>query len=227
MLFWQAMGLTKSVQKLRTRYFKMLDMPAPPEKGDYLISWDRYAATKGREGSTHPSNHRGTPRSLAGPIKRSHEAALVGERVSSARRMAGRQRKAAGLDRASVEETLSLRPDALRIQRRGNGDLGSSCPAPNQVRYAGRALVTWGCSNSTAASWTPPGTTCWRYRLLRGWEGQGPTLVEDLAAIAIDGLACAGDRAVLRNAKLDVATSCEATGRPCAAVTDAEGGRQN
>ena len=57
--------------------------------------------------------------------------------------------------------------------------------------------------------------------------GQGPTLVEALVAIAIDGMACAGDQGLVQHARLTAGPGREDAGRPRQAAADAQDGRQD
>ena len=40
--FWQAMGPSGIKPEMRSRYFQMLKMTPPPEKGDYYVSFDEF-----------------------------------------------------------------------------------------------------------------------------------------------------------------------------------------
>jgi len=41
-LFWQAMGPSEVKPEIRSRYFRMLGMERPPEKGDYFVPLDKF-----------------------------------------------------------------------------------------------------------------------------------------------------------------------------------------
>ena len=50
-LFWEAVGPADIMAVYRDQYFKLLEMPRPPEKGDYFIPLDTFIGRMRAESS--------------------------------------------------------------------------------------------------------------------------------------------------------------------------------
>ena len=108
------------------------------------------------------------------------------------------------------EKPLALIIEASKRPRRYEPMLGGMVlvvllPAAQQHRDVARALVARAMlrvhDGKTDEAWEDL-MACHRLARL---VGQGPTLIDALVAVTIDGIACAGDRAVLQHAKLSAA----------------------
>jgi hypothetical protein len=202
-LFWKAMGPGEIDTRTREPFFKMLGIPPLPEQGDYLVTFHDYV--KGRH-AAKAANADKTPEELA---KQFEEA---GKRSWSKKEL---PLVADWL--AANERPLALLTDACKRPRRYDPVIGGEMvsmiavmlPAVQSYREAARMLLARAMlrvgEGKVEAAWEDL-LSCHRLARL---IGQGPTLVESLVAIAIDGMAGAGDQALLRSVRLTSAQAAK------------------
>jgi len=202
-LFWQAMGPSEIKPEMRRRYFQMLDMPPLPEKGNYFVSSDKYFQ------QLKDAKDRRLPK----PAGQARDP-VWDEFNEAAKRAWSRQEFSAlvaWLD--ANEKPLDLLVMATKRPFRYDpmlcGDVAEGwvvtilLDGAAQSRELGRALARRATlrlkEGKLNAAWDDL-LACHRLARL---EGQGPTLVEALIAIAIDGVACTGDQAVMQDTALN------------------------
>jgi acetyl esterase/lipase len=201
-LFWQAMGPEEIAPKLRARFFTTLEMHQPPENGDYFVSSDKYFQRLRNSKDPRLPHLVASQRdpvwdqfneAMERPWSRERFPALAGW-------LAANEKPLGLLVRATKR---SLRYDPLLCT---NSDhelvLGVLLFGADQSRELGRALerrATLRLGNGKLDEAWDDLLACHRLGRL---EGQGPTLVEALVAVALDSIACAGDQAVLQTATL-------------------------
>ena len=198
-LFWKAMGLGEINEKYREKYFQMLGILALPEKGDYFIDVDQYAAQKdiAKPGGTAPEK-RGRYESwdqLNRTMKRpwsNRDFPIFAEWL------------------AANEKPLALLGEASKRPRCYDPLVGGettplvSILRPDVQLYksvagalAAQAMLRLG-EGKLDAAWEDL-LTCHRLAQL---TGQGPTLIDALMAQTINERACAGDQALLQHTRL-------------------------
>ena len=200
-LFWKAMGPGEINKDDRAEYFRMLGMPALPEKGDYFVDLATYLAQQ--KISTKSAVAQSEPQAKV-DARALLEPAL--KRPWSKREF---PQLAAWL--AANEKPLALLVEASRRPRRYDPLVcGEKTPLiavclPNIQceRDVGRALITRAMlrldEGRSVETWEDLLTL---HRLAR-LAADDPGLIENLVARAQEELACAGDQALLQYARLD------------------------
>jgi hypothetical protein len=200
-LFWKAMGPAAIFKEYRERYFEMLGMPPLPEQGRYYITSNDHVILNEDSDATAPAGQR---------------SKMLQEQIweAAVKRPWSKQEFpvwAAWI--AGNEESLALVVEASKRPRRYDPLVaGRKVPMiavfqPTHTGYrdAGDALVARAMlrldEGKVDEAWEDV-LACYRLgRLL----GQGPTLVERLAANRISETAWGGHRALLRHAGLTAA----------------------
>jgi len=194
-LFLKAMGPDQILPQFRAEYCRLLEIEPLPAKGDYYIPANicvktvsnaaRPVPPQGEEKEQDVYTTQVTP-AMKRPWSRNVFPALVGWLAAN-------------------EKPLALLVEASKRPRRydplipENGCVISTLlPMLNQHREAARALTVRAMLR--AGDGKPD--EAWQdllacHRLAR-LAGQGPTLIDALVAIALDGLACRGDQGLLQ-----------------------------
>lgn len=198
-LFWRAMGPKEIDAKIRTEYFRRLGAPIPPEEGEYFQRFEEYAASKSKQAGQELSDEK---------IEHIYKQVMEGPWKAEQFPLAAQWLQA-------NEKPLALITEASRRPRRydpvlptGGGEsgeilIGALLPAVVQFREAGRALRIRAMyhlgQGKTADAWEDLLTI---HRLAR-LMGQGPTLVENLVAAALEYLvACQADQVLAAEGNL-------------------------
>ena len=192
--FWQAMGPSALDKRDREKYFQMLGIAPLPEQGDYFVRLEDYVDR------------------LKGPASpeevKSRHSEISEQENGRAERPWSKDEFATLADwLAANEKPLALVVEASQRPRRYDPLLGSSAiaillPAAQQYRYVAHALVARAMlrlnDGKVDNAWSDL-LACHRLaRLL----GQGPTMVEAVTAVSVDGIALTGDQGLLQHAKL-------------------------
>ncbi len=198
--FWKAMGPASISKECRERYFQMLGIPPLPESGDYFVTSSDFPARWRAENKKTEYQPDADGRD---PFWVQFDAIV--------KRPWSKQEFPAWADwLARNEKPLALLVEASKRPRRYDpllctkGDMVIACllPGPQVSREVARALVARAMlrlgEGRTEDAWADL-LACHRLARL---VGQGTTLVEALVAITINGMACAGDQALLEHAKL-------------------------
>ncbi len=197
--FLKAMGPGKIDAKDRDEYCRMLGIPPLPEKGDYYVKLEKYAKVLKDAGRhlTEEEEEKGQD--------------LYWEQLTQAMKRSWSKKEFPVLAGwlAANEKPLALLIAASNRPRRydplisGDGSvIGMLLSAAMEYREAGRALTARAMlrvgEGQVDEAWEDL-LACHRLARL---AGQGPTLVEGLVAITVDGSAFAGDQGLLQHARL-------------------------
>jgi hypothetical protein len=199
--FWQAMGPAEISKGARERFFQLLGIPPLPEQGDYFVTSNQWVAA-----------HKSKPDS---DVPTEEESRVLYEQMDTAMKRPWTRDEfplwAQWLD--ANEKRMPLLIEACRRPRRyepltnsGSGRemvIGCLLTGAQQSRELARALTLRAMyrlgQGKVDEAWSDL-LDCHRLGRL---SGQGATLVDGLVALTIDSIADAGDRALLRHAKLD------------------------
>jgi hypothetical protein len=199
--FLQAMGPADIAPKHRDEYCRMLGIPLLPEKGDYYVTLEKCA--KGLEDA-------GKPAARAGEEGRD----ILFEQWMQAVKRPWSKKEFPVLAGwlAANEKPLALVIAASKRPRRydplisGNGSvIGVLLPAVQQSREPVRALTARAMLRVSEGQVDEAWEDLLACHRLARLVGQGPTMVEALVAVNVDGAACAGDQALLQHARLTAA----------------------
>lgn len=199
-LFWRAMGPGEINPDMRDRYFKMLDMKPLPQKGDYFIPFGDYVQR------LKDANDPRAPKPAADGHDTSYDQLNAAKRPWSSQEfpalagwLADNEMPLALLIEASKRPR---RYDPLLCSGTDEGLVAVLLPQLNVYREQARALVSRANlrvkEGKIDEAWEDL-VACHRLARL---VGQGPTLVEVLVAIAMDGIAGEGDQAILQSPAL-------------------------
>jgi hypothetical protein len=211
-LFAKAMGPGGIKKDCRGEYFKMLGIPALPEKGPYFISSSEWieranAKTKPPMATAEVEPNAG----MDAPILKQHAQAT--QRPWSRKEfpvwadwLAANEKPMALLFKASQ---CCKRYDPIVVGKNGslvdliNTTLFGCVSAYREVgrAFTARAMLRV-YEEKTAEAWQD---LLAGHRLARLMGQNDATLVEMLVSIAVDGIACGGDYALLQHAKLTAA----------------------
>ncbi len=192
-LFWKAIGPGEIPERYREQFFKMLGIPPLAERGHYLVTFDKHV-----KGLQVAANFAPNPQEPDEVTKQYDEARKGPWSAKEFPLVAGWL--------AANERPLALLTEATKRPRRydplvcGERDLiiAVLLPAVTLHREAARDLLARAMlrmgEGKAEAAWEDL-LSC--HRLARRM-GQGPTLIDALVAITIDGIACSGDQAFLR-----------------------------
>jgi hypothetical protein len=199
-LFWKAMGPGKIPNANRERFFKMLGIPPLPEQGDCFVDFSSYVQRLQDAGTLAPAEpgkesvadaYEQFDRAMKQPWSKTECPVVVGWLAANEKHMA-----------TLVEATGRPRCYQPLLSTDTIAAIGEDLPAIQQYRefarvFVARAMLRLGEGNVDDA---------WRdllacHRLAR-LVGQRPLLIHALVAIAVDGIACSGDQALLQHARL-------------------------
>ncbi len=199
-LFWKAVGPSEIRKEDREKYFQMLGIPPLPEKGDYFVTSDAHVNRQkaaNEPGGVQPEEEQHNP--------------LWEQQILAMKRPWSKQEFPVWAEwLAANEKPLTLIIEASKRPRRYDPMLGGMViavllPAAQQHRDVARALVARAMlrvhEGKTDEAWEDL-MACHRLARL---VGQGPTLVDALIAVTLDGVACQGDQALLHYAQLTAA----------------------
>jgi len=206
-LLWKAVGPEEIRPDDRRPYFALLGVPPPAEKGDYLAGFDKYL-TRGQD-KTRKKYGKITGKTRGDTSALLHPAMT---RPWSKQEFAELSARLAASDKALamvVEASRrAKRYDPLFTEKEG---ILSTLLLPALLQYhdvtevlLARAMLRLS-EGKTAAAWDDL-LACHRLARL---VGQGRTLADILYAVDLDGLACAGDRALLESAKPSAAEAAK------------------
>jgi hypothetical protein len=195
-LFWQAMGPREINPQYREEYFKRLGIPPLAEKGNYYVPLNDYAK-RGKDA--------GKPADAERQAKTMKQWDVAMSRPWSEKEfpiLAGWL--------AANEKAISMVVEASKRPRRydpliaGKDGMVISVvlPALQQQREAARALKLRAMLRLNEGKVDKAWEDLLACHRLARLAGQGPTLIDALVAIAIDGVACAGDQRLLQHAQL-------------------------
>ncbi len=172
----------------------MLDVPRPPDKGDYFISLEKYLAERFGE----------------------KDAEAVNKFVESGSWRPWSKRDFPALDEwlAANEKPLALLIEASRRPRRydpaivpdDQSMIAVLSPAL-QFRNIAIALVAHAMLRANEGRIDAACDDLLALHRLARLVDQGPWLIDGLVALAIDGIACAGDQALLQHVRLSSETA--------------------
>lgn len=201
-LFWQAVGPAEISPDHREEYFRLLGIPLPPEQGDYFIT--------DAEHEKRIVARRMEQKQADDDLSKEDISKQLWEQFDSAvKRPWAKQEFPEWAEWIDLnEKPLVMLVEATKRPRRydplvGDCLISASLTGAQYSRDVARTLVL------RAMLRLNEGKTeeAWEYLLachrLARLIGQGPTLVEALVAITIDGMACKGDVALLGHGKLD------------------------
>jgi hypothetical protein len=199
--FWKAMGPGKIKKEHRAKFFEMLGVPPLPEKGPYFITFDNFFEDRASKDSS--------PTDAQSDNQQEDLSDQLQTRMTRPWSKRDFPRFAQWLE--INEKPLSLLSEACQRPRRyeplisGNDNEGmmtALLPGAQASRECARALTARAMLRISEGkiddAWNDL-LNCHRFARL---TGQGGTLIDALVGISIDGMVCAGDRALLQNAKL-------------------------
>ncbi len=187
---WRAMGPGEIDEGIRRRYFRMLGIRPLPLQGDYIVSFEDYLADRGVEedDETYRQFHRSIERTWTGK-----ECPLVADWLKA------------------NEKPLAHIVAASRCPRYYSPLISDDDTAPLATA---QPTAIWQM-HSVARMLTARAMFCVgqgkldeaRHDLLACHRlgrlcGQGPTLTDALVGIAVDGMACRGDTALVQSGRL-------------------------
>jgi hypothetical protein len=203
-LFWQAVGPAEIMAEYRDQYFKLLEMPRPPETGDYFIPLDTFIGRMRAESGGDAS-----------PRAKELDAVLEFVELGERRPWSKREFPALADWLAANEKPLALVVEASRRPRRydpvisGKDTLliATLLPAIQQSRgvanaLAIRALLRAGEDQIDAAC-----DDLLAVHRLGRLASQGPWLIDGLVGVAIDAIADAGDQGLLQQGRISAAAA--------------------
>jgi len=200
-LLWQAFGPNEINEKARDRFFKKLGIPPLPEKGDYLVPFHQYARIA-RETQKPPAEDDQSEKDAEEDDKQFDRAL---------------ERPWSKQDCPMVAKWLEAneKPLKLVVEATKRPRYYSPLVAPNEYpmvilvmspmqpfREAAQALKARAMFRLQAGKVEEAWADLLACHRLARLVGQGETLVDALVGIAIDGIACSGDRAVAQYGKL-------------------------
>jgi acetyl esterase/lipase len=196
--FLKAMWPAAIDPKYRGEYCRLLGIQPLPEKGDYYVNLGVYA--KGLKDAEKPAAQAGT---------QDRDVYWQQQRLAMKRPWSKKEFPVLAGWLAANEKPLALLVAASKRPRRydplisGDGSaIAILLPAVQGAREAARALTARAMlrvdEGKVDEAWDDL-LACHRLARL---AGQGPTLIEELVAIAIDAMAGAGDQALLQHARL-------------------------
>ena len=204
-LYHKAMGPGEIPKQHREQFFKMLGIPPLAERGDYFQALGDYIEERQTTAKAAPGD------------KPEHDCGVTSKQLIAATNRPWSKKEFPWMAGwlAANEKPLTLLTDAVKRPKRYDplvyGDKDSIIavvlPAITLYREVARAIVARAMlrvgEGKVDAAWEDL-LSC--HRLAR-FVGQRPTLIDALVAIAIDGMACSGDQALLRSFQLTAAQS--------------------
>jgi hypothetical protein len=203
-LFLRAMGPNMLPPEIRQQYLEMLGTPPLPPRGDYFVDVEEYA--KGRPDAAKLIAAGGSPGGFG--------ESLISEQYFKAMERPWSRKEFPALADwlAANENPLALLAEAAKRPRRYDPLLSADgiviaaqMPAVLKSREASRAFSVRAMlrmhDGDLDGAWEDI-LACHRLARL---EAQGPTIIDQLAAVTIDGMASARDEEMLRQPKLSAA----------------------
>ncbi len=194
--FWKAMGPAEIPKKDRKQFFQMLGIPPLPEKGDYFIDLDEFAARQKHDnGSQTAKLDDEESRKLWDAQRSASERPWSRKEFPVLAGWLDANEKPLALVAAAVERPRFYQP--LISTKTGSLLDMEFLSRFSRVRAVVRALqirITHRISEGKLNEAWHDALTCHRLGRL---VAQGPTLVEELVGITIEGIACQGDRILL------------------------------
>lgn len=202
-LFWKAMGPSSIEKKYREKYFQMLGISPLPEKGDYFITSDAWAKRQKAKENLDANQTEVDCNDL-----------LYKQWWQTMERPWSRQEFPVWAEWLAVnEKPLALLAEASKRTK---------WYAPILSSENGVLLEMFDCFSPTIQAYREVARTLEARAMLRVSEGnaekaredlltlhrlgrligQGPTLIEVLVGITIDGVACKGDQTLLQHTRL-------------------------
>jgi hypothetical protein len=199
--FFRTMGPEMVQKEFRDQYCKLLGITAPPEKGVYFVTLNKYVETlKSTKPGSQPDDE--LRRQLDSAMKRPWTAT---EFPSLARWLSANQQPMDLLVEAST------RPRWYDPMVRGeNGSvLDAEMPTVCRLFEATRALAARAMQQLQDGDIGRARSDLLAAHRLARLAGQRPTLVEGLVAATADGMACVGDQALLQHVRLTAAQAAK------------------
>lgn len=195
-LFWRAMGPREINQQQRDEYFKRLGIPPLSEKGNYYVpSGDCVKRGKNAADTALKGEQEKTWKELAAAMERPWSEKEFP--IAAGWLLTNEQALA-----LVVEASKRPRRYDPLISERADMVMTMLLPGPQQHREVARALKARAMlrlnEGNVDQAWNDL-LSCHRLARL---AGQGPSLVEALVAIAIDGIAADGDYRLVQHARL-------------------------
>jgi hypothetical protein len=197
--FLKAMGPVNGNPQYCDEYCKMLGIQPLPEKGDYFVPLDTYAKTSPEAGQKLSEE------------EREKGADLYAEQLTRAMKRAWSKKEfpvLAGWLTAN-EKPMALLVAASKRPRRydplisADGSVITALvPAITHYREAARALAARAMFRTDQGQVDDAWEDLLACHRLARLVGQGPTLIDALVAVAVDGIACAGDQGLLQHGQL-------------------------
>jgi hypothetical protein len=203
-LFWKAMGPGSIAKECRERYFQMLGIPAFPEKANYFIT------------STSHIEHQKAKTKSGSTALEDEESRLLEQLSLAMKRPWSKQEFPLWAEwLESNEKPMTLLVEACQRPRRyeplisGPDNQGMLIavflPCAQLSREGARALAARAMFQIQQGKVDEAWSDLLNCHRLARLTDEGPTLIDGLVALAIDGIALSGDRALLENAKLTAA----------------------
>jgi hypothetical protein len=204
-MFWKAAGPNAISEKTRKRHFELLGIPPLLEKGDYFVTSSDFCERQKADKKLTPDE-----------LKKWEEGTLLIQYETARERPWSKKDFLIWAEwLAANEKPLAMMAEACRRPRYYDPLLASAgdngwliavlLPGAQKSRDFARALTSRAMlriqEGRIDEAWTDL-LTCHRLgRLI----GQGPTIIECLVGIVIDGMAQTGDQAMLQHAELTAA----------------------
>ena len=198
-LLWKVLGPKEINEKVRDQYFQKLGIAPLPETGDYLVELSEYVKAQGI------ALPRGDDEELSDQERlwKQFDAAMT-------RPWSKQEFPAIAMWLAASEKPLALAIEATKRPRRYDPLLGDDesmlidvlLPGINEHRRIAKTLVARAMLRAEAGEISAAWDDLLACHRLGRLSAQGATLVDGLVGIAIDSIACAGDRALLQHVPL-------------------------
>ena len=199
-LFWKAMGPSAIEHNYRERFFQMLGVPPLPEKGDYFVTFDEHVII-------HIDHQMVQAQPADNLLEEEIRERLWKQLDSAMKRPWSKQEFPEWAEWiATNEKPLALLVEASKRPRRYDPLIGkdvislklrgSQCSREVARALVARAMLRLNDGKPDKA-WEDL-LACHRLARL---IGQGPTLIEAVVALTIDGMACNGDQALFEHSE--------------------------
>jgi hypothetical protein len=203
--FWQAMGPAVIAQGYRTRFFRMLGIPPLPEKGDYFVTSKGFVER--HEAKSHPE---------ATATEENGRTLLFDQIETAMKRPWSKQEFPVWAEWLETnQKPMALLVEACRRPRRYepliSGDdnkgmmIGVLLPGAQESRECARALTMRAMFRAGEGKVDEAWSDLLDCHRLARLADEGAFLVDGLVAISVEGMAQAGDRALLQYVKLTAA----------------------
>ena len=202
-LFWQAVGPAKIDKKVRARHFKLLGIPKPPKKGEYLQSLPEYEEHLKKIGRLPSSieDDENIEKTLYDQLDESHKRPWSKDEFPV---LAGWLKVNEKPLELIVKASTRPRWYSPLVAKDDDNQTVIECllPAAQSARDALRVLLTRSTLRLHEGDIQGAKSDLLACHRLGRLVAQGPFLVEVLVGIAIDGMAVQGDVALAHHGKL-------------------------